>query len=67
MRGKPGWGDLFAPLTTVVQTFGGNWYDEDWNATVDTPEWKQAVSFYKTHARRPRARRTRSPTASTSA
>lgn len=48
MRGKPGWGDLFAPLTTVVQTFGGNWYDEQWNATVDTPEWKQAVTFYKT-------------------
>ncbi len=48
MRGKPGWGDLFAPLTTVVQTFGGNWYDMEWNATVDTPEWKEAVSFYKT-------------------
>ena len=48
MRGKPGWGDLFAPLTTVVQTFGGNWYDMDWNATVNTPEWKEAVSFYKT-------------------
>jgi sorbitol/mannitol transport system substrate-binding protein len=47
MRGKPGWGDLFAPLTTVVQTFGGNWYDMEWNATVDTPEWKEAVSFYK--------------------
>lgn len=47
MRGKPGWGDLFAPLTTVVQTFGGNWYDEDFNATVDTPEWREAVSFYK--------------------
>ena len=47
MRGKPGWGDLFAPLTTVVQTFGGNWYDMDWNATVDTPEWKEAVTFYK--------------------
>jgi sorbitol/mannitol transport system substrate-binding protein len=48
MRGKPGWGDLFAPLTTVVQTFGGNWYNEQWDATVATPEWKQAVSFYKT-------------------
>ncbi|MFC7598319.1 ABC transporter substrate-binding protein [Terrabacter sp. GCM10028922] len=48
MRGKPGWGDLFAPLTTVVQTFGGNWYDDQWNATVDTPEWKNAVTFYKT-------------------
>lgn len=48
MRGKPGWGDLFAPLTTVVQTFGGNWYDDQWNATVNTPEWKEAVTFYKT-------------------
>ncbi|MBM6403313.1 sugar ABC transporter substrate-binding protein [Phycicoccus sp. CSK15P-2] len=48
MRGKPGWGDLFAPLTTVVQTFGGNWYDEQWNATVDSAEWKEAVEFYKT-------------------
>ena len=47
MRGKPGWGDLFAPLTTVVQTFGGSWYDMDWNATVDTPEWREAVTFYK--------------------
>jgi sorbitol/mannitol transport system substrate-binding protein len=47
MRGKPGWGDLFAPLTTVIQTFGGNWYDDQWNATVDTPEWKEAVGFYK--------------------
>lgn len=47
MRGKPGWGDLFAPLTTVIQTFGGNWYDMEWNATVDTAEWREAVTFYK--------------------
>ena len=46
LRGKPGWGDLFAPLTTVVQTFGGTWYDEDWNAQVDAPEFKEAVNFY---------------------
>ncbi|OZD38982.1 sugar ABC transporter substrate-binding protein [Rhodococcus sp. 06-1477-1B] len=46
LRGKPGWGDLFAPLTTVVQTFGGNWYDEDWNAQVDSPEFTEAVNFY---------------------
>jgi polyol transport system substrate-binding protein len=48
MRGKPGWGDLFGPLTTVVQTFGGGWYDKDWNATVNTAEWKEAITFYKT-------------------
>ncbi|HEY6797503.1 MAG TPA: extracellular solute-binding protein [Kineosporiaceae bacterium] len=47
LRGKPGWGDLFAPLTTVVETFGGSWYDMQWNATVNTPAWKEAVSFYK--------------------
>ena len=46
LRGKPGWGDLFAPLTTVVQTFGGNWYDNDWNATVDSPEFAAGVNFY---------------------
>jgi sorbitol/mannitol transport system substrate-binding protein len=46
LRGKPGWGELFAPLTTVVQTFGGNWYDDDWNAQVDSPEFTEAVQFY---------------------
>jgi sorbitol/mannitol transport system substrate-binding protein len=46
LRGKPGWGELFAPLTTVVQTFGGNWYDDEWNAQVDSPEFAEAVQFY---------------------
>lgn len=46
LRGKPGWGELFAPLTPVVQTFGGNWFDEDWNAQVDSPEFAEAVQFY---------------------
>ena len=47
LRGKPGWGDLFAPLTTVVQTFGGAWYDSNWDAKVNAPEFVQAVTFYK--------------------
>ncbi|PUB24264.1 sorbitol/mannitol transport system substrate-binding protein [Promicromonospora sp. AC04] len=46
LRGKPGWGDLFAPLTTVVQTFGGNWYDENWDAQVNSPEFVEGVEFY---------------------
>ncbi len=46
LRGKPGWGDLFAPLTTVVQTFGGTWYDENWDAQVNSPEFVEAVEFY---------------------
>jgi len=46
LRGKPGWGDLFAPLTTVVQTFGGTWYDTNWDAKVNSPEFTEAVKFY---------------------
>jgi sorbitol/mannitol transport system substrate-binding protein len=47
MRGKPGWGDLFAPLTTVVQTFGGAWYDNNWDAQVNAAPFVEAVTFYK--------------------
>ena len=46
LRGQPGWGELFAPLTTVVNTFGGTWFDADWNAKVDAPEFREAVEFY---------------------
>ena len=46
LRGKPGWGDLFAPLTTVVQTFGGAWYDNNWKAQVNSPAFTEGVNFY---------------------
>lgn len=46
LRGKPGWGEVFAPLTTVVQTFGGTWYDAEWNAHVSDPEFAEGVQFY---------------------
>ena len=37
LRGQPGWGQVFAPLTTVVNTFGGTWFDKDWNAQGQRP------------------------------
>ncbi len=46
LRGLPGWGQLFAPLTTVVNTFGGTWFDADWNAKVNAPEFTKATQFY---------------------
>jgi sorbitol/mannitol transport system substrate-binding protein len=46
LRGQPGWGQLFAPLTTVVNTFGGTWFTEDWQAQVDAPEFREATQFY---------------------
>jgi sorbitol/mannitol transport system substrate-binding protein len=46
LRGQPGWGQVFAPLTTVVNTFGGTWFDKDWNAQVNSPEFTAATNFY---------------------
>jgi sorbitol/mannitol transport system substrate-binding protein len=46
LRGQPGWGQVFAPLTTVVNTFGGTWFTKDWQARVDGTEFRDAVTFY---------------------
>jgi sorbitol/mannitol transport system substrate-binding protein len=46
LRAKPGWGEMFAPLTTVINTFGGQWYDMDWQAQVNSPAYTEAVQFY---------------------
>ncbi len=46
LRGLPGWGEQLAPLDTVVNTFGGRWFDEQWNAQLTSPKFKAAVNFY---------------------
>src|SRR3954468_6229047 len=51
LRGKPGWGDLGAALTTVVNTFGGTWWSSTADgkpakAMVDQPAFKTALDFY---------------------
>jgi sorbitol/mannitol transport system substrate-binding protein len=46
LRGLPGWGEVFAPLTTVVNTFGGTWFTKDWKAQVNSPEFTAATKFY---------------------
>jgi sorbitol/mannitol transport system substrate-binding protein len=46
LRGLTGWGQVFAPLTTVVNTFGGTWFDENFDAQVNAPEFVEATNFY---------------------
>jgi len=46
LRGKPGWGENMAFLDTLINTFGGTWFDMKWTPTIDSPEWKKAVGFY---------------------
>ena len=51
MRGKAGWGELGAPFTTVLNTFGGTWWSAKPNgsvdkAMVDKPQFREALEFY---------------------
>src|SRR4051795_941612 len=51
LRGKPGWGDLGAAFTTVLNTFGGTWWTstsagKPAAAQVDRPQFKTALDFY---------------------
>jgi sorbitol/mannitol transport system substrate-binding protein len=46
LRGKPGWGELGAPLTSILYTAGSGWFDADWTAQLNTPKFADAVNFY---------------------
>src|SRR5437016_4921182 len=46
LRGQSGWGMNMAPLDTMINTFGGRWFDSNWQPQLNTPAVQRAVSFY---------------------
>ncbi|WP_019955846.1 ABC transporter substrate-binding protein [Yoonia vestfoldensis] len=46
LRGKAGWGENMAFLTAMSNSFGARWFDMDWNAQFDSPEWAETLTFY---------------------
>jgi len=51
LRGKPGWGELGASFTTVLNTLGGTWWSAHPDGTpdkamVDQPAFRRALQFY---------------------
>jgi sorbitol/mannitol transport system substrate-binding protein len=46
LRGKAGWGEGGAFITVTGNSFGARWFDEDWNAQFDQPQWAEALNFY---------------------
>ena len=46
LRGKAGWGENMAFVTALTNSFGGRWFDENWQPQFDQPEWKEALQFY---------------------
>ncbi|WP_095189841.1 sugar ABC transporter substrate-binding protein [Pseudomonas sp. Irchel 3E19] len=46
LRGKAGWGENMALITTVANAYGARWFDEKWQPEFNGPEWKNALNFY---------------------
>jgi sorbitol/mannitol transport system substrate-binding protein len=46
LRGKAGWGENMAFITAMANSFGARWFDEDWNAQFDSPQWAETLDFY---------------------
>lgn len=46
LRGKAGWGENMALITTVANAYGARWFDEQWKPEFSGPEWKNALNFY---------------------
>jgi sorbitol/mannitol transport system substrate-binding protein len=46
LRGLPGWGENLAPIDTVINTFGGRWFNTAWQAQLTSPEVTSAVGTY---------------------
>jgi sorbitol/mannitol transport system substrate-binding protein len=46
LRGLAGWGDNMASLDTVVNTFGGQWFNMQWQPQLTSPAFVNATNFY---------------------
>ncbi|MCL4122304.1 UNVERIFIED_CONTAM: hypothetical protein GTU68_017861 [Idotea baltica] len=46
LRGKAGWGENMAFIGTLINTFGGRWFDENWMPQADQPAWSDALDYY---------------------
>jgi sorbitol/mannitol transport system substrate-binding protein len=46
LRGKAGWGENVALLSTMANAFGARWFDEQWKSELTGPEWTAAANFY---------------------
>jgi len=46
LRGKAGWGENMALVTTLANSFGARWFDEQWRPEFTGSEWTRAINFY---------------------
>ncbi|PKH24786.1 sugar ABC transporter substrate-binding protein [Enterobacterales bacterium CwR94] len=47
LRGRPGWGDNTAFLTTMANAYGAQWFSLDWQPMLNSPEWRAVLQDYQ--------------------
>ena len=55
LRGKPGWGENMAYVTTLVTAYGGQWFDSKWKPAIDYEAVARRDRLLRQH---PQGRRT---------
>lgn len=51
LRGQAGWGENMAFVTAMAHSYGALWFDDQWRAQLNTPQWQRTVQDYLTLAR----------------
>ena len=46
LRGKAGWGENMAFLTTMANSYGARWFNAKWQPEFTGPEWKTTLETY---------------------
>ena len=46
LRGKPGWGENMAFLTSAANAFGGEWFNMQWQPQLTSEPWKKTIAWY---------------------
>jgi len=46
LRGKAGWGENMAFVSTLAHSWGARWFDMKWQPQLESGAWQGAVSYY---------------------
>jgi sorbitol/mannitol transport system substrate-binding protein len=46
LRGKAGWGENMAIVSTMANAFGARWFDEQWKPEFTAEAWSNTIEFY---------------------
>lgn len=48
LRGKPGWGENVALLSAMANSYGGSWFNNEWQPQLNSEAWVHSVTDYVT-------------------